>query len=302
MGYFSSLDNLHDEDSQETDYKRSQTLNITFSTIEYTLATFLKRLQEGSFSDIQIQYEILNHYSKYCDYDGFQNPETRKYLQGIWTNTKFLEIFFKCTQIDNEFKDTIRKYYNYSICKITYDYYTSVTNSIDDPNVKFLLNIVEVINHNTILPLTLIMQSIHALFIVMAKYSSFKKENCVKRVNEFILRLGYDWSVKQIIDIYYQLYVNDSFGQVFNITMTQTYDLQKLNQSEVIMYHRMNHAMLILVNSMPSIEIKKLLLGYSSYVGLYNKETRFDIKNPGEDYDRLKAVLDQLIIDGVEFR
>lgn len=300
MGIFSSLDNLGDNKDSEIQLSNPKNLNITFSTVEYTLATFLKKLQEGDFSDIQIQYEILHHCDKYCDYDGFQNVETRKYLQGIWSNQKFLEIFLSCIQQDNQLKTKCKKFYNTSICKIAYDYYTSISDN--DSCVKLLLDIVEVINHNTILPLTTMMQPIHALFIVMSRYSSFKREECVKRANEFIMRLGYDWTVKQIVDIYYQLYADDSFSYIFNITMTQTYDFSKLNQSELTIYHRMNHAMLSIINSMPSDQIKTVLLSYSNYTGLYNYSTRFDITNPGEDYDRIQSVLLQLLVDGVTFR
>jgi ribosome-interacting GTPase 1 len=134
----------------------------------------------------------------------------------------------------------------------------------------------------------------------MSRYSSFNIEECIRRVNEFIMILGYDFSPKQIIDIYSHLY--ESFGIVFNVTATQIYNLDTLNSTELSNYYNINSAILIIVNSMTTQDIFKVLNGYANYVAVFNKQTRFDIKKISSEYNRIIPVLNQLIIDGVVFR
>jgi hypothetical protein len=157
-----------------------------------------------------------------------------------------------------------------------------------------LFQIVEEINIREILPLTTIMDKQSALFIVMSRYSSFDLEDCVKRVNEFIIRLGYDFTTEQIIYIYSKLY-SDGFGQPFNYIMTQYYSYEngELSNFEYTIYNRINTALLIILNSMPTNEIEKVLNGYSNYITLHpEKHVRFKLKEKvTTDHNRLKKVL-----------
>lgn len=302
MSIFSSLDTI-DQVDEKIDLSNNKSLNITFSTVEYSYKTFLKKLQEQTITDAQVEYELSVHYQNYCNYDNFQNPDTRKIFQSIWTNEQFLRILLKVVIEKKTIKQEIQRFYNKSICKICYDYYTEIgKNNLEDKLLPYMFRIVENINYNKILPMTIYMERIHALFIVMAKYSSFNYEQCVTRVNEFIMRLGYDFTRDNIVDIYYRLYGDESFSLVFNYTMTQTYELDKLNQAELAMYHRINNCLLSIINSMPSPEISKMLRSYSNYLEITNKDLRFDIKTVSDNYNRLKFVLNQLILDGMRFR
>jgi hypothetical protein len=213
-------------------------------------------------------------------------------------------MFFKVISNYTHVRDYVKRFYNISICKIAYDYYVEIGKSIIeekqyDPITNLFIQIVKVLNINSILPLTTFMKEIDAIFIVMSRYSSFNMEECIKRVNEFIMRLGYDFSSKNIIDIYSYLY--ESFSAVFNVTMTQVYDLSTLNTLELSNYYHMNSAILTIVNSLTSYDIYKVLNGYSNYIELYNKQTRFDIKT-ATDYTRMASVMNQLILDGAVFR
>ena len=275
-------------------------LNVSFSTDEYILSTFLKKIQEGSISDPGLEYEIGNHISKYCDYDGFKNPETRKIYQSLWTNERFLSMFFRILNEYDNVKDYVKRFYNISVCKIAYDYYVEIGKDLKvDPILNLFIDIVKKINIDRILPMTTIMKEYHAVFVVMSRFSSFNIEHCIKRVNEFILRMGYDFSAKNIIDIYSYLYEN--FGIVFNVTMTQIYDLSTLNTLELSNYYHMNSALMIILNSMTSYDISKVLRGYANYVTLFNKDTRFNITTVTE-YDRITPILNGLLLDGVIFR
>lgn len=285
---FPSLDNLPMENPEE-EIKGS--LNLTFSTVEYLFETFLKGL-DGALTDEQIEYEIRNYYDKYCDYDNFQNESTRKIFQEIWKNERFLMLFKQSLPYIGK---RLNKYHNKVICKIAYDYYTTYDSHTRNESVTLLLlQIVEDLNAKYILPLTTIMNKQSALFIVMSRYSSFELEECVKRVNEFILRLGYDFTVDQIIYIYSKLY-SDGFGQPFNYTMTQSYNYEEggLSNQEYTIYNRMNRALLVILNSMTMNDIEKVLNGYGNYLLMNpNKQPRFKVKELATtDFDRLRKIL-----------
>ena len=294
MSIFPSLDNLPEEKPME-EIKGS--LNLTFSTVEYLFETFLKGL-DGVLTNEQIEYEIRNYYDKYCDYDYFQNESTRKVFQEIWKNERFLILFkHSLPYIGHK----LNKYHNRVICKIAYDYYTTYNNRTRNEAVTVLLfQIVDEINARTILPLTTIMDKQSARFIVMARYCSFELEECVRTVNEFIIRLGYDFSVDQIIYIYSKLY-EDGFGQPFNYTMTHTYKYESgdLSNQEYTIYNRINRALLVILNSMTSEDIEKVLYGYANYLLMNtNKEVRFKIKKEATiDYDRLRQILNYIDYD-----
>ena len=163
-----------------------------------------------------------------------------------------------------------------------------------------LFQIVDEINARAILPLTTIMDRQSARFIVMGRYSSFELEECVRTVNEFIIRLGYDFSVDQIIYIYSKLY-KDGFGQPFNYTMTHTYNYESgdLSNQEYTIYNRMNRALLVILNSMSTDNIEKVLNGYANYLLMNtDKKVRFKIKTEATvDYDRLRQVLNYMDYD-----
>ena len=295
MSLFPSLDNLPEEPEKVI---INGPLNLKFSTVEYLFESFLKGL-DGVLTNEQIECEICNYYDKYCDYDNFQSESTRKIFQEIWKNERFLIIFKKAIP-----KMKLTKYHNKVICKIAYDYYTSYTSQTRNEAVTILLfQIVEEINAKSIIPLTTIMDKQSALFIVMSRFSSFNLEDCVKRVNEFIIRLGYDFTVDQIIYIYNILY-QDGFGQPFNYIMTHTYKFESgdLSNAEYTIYNRINRALLVILNSMPTSDIEKVLNGYITYLDMHPEYTqdkvRFSIKKLATtDYDRLRKVLNQSYID-----
>lgn len=289
MSLFPSLDNIPDNNKPEE--KITGSLNLTFSTVEYRYETFLNGLN-GSLTNDQIEYEITNYFDKYCDYDNFQSDSTRKIFQEIWKNERFLYIFRK--SIPN-IRGKLSMYHNKVICKIAYDYYTTYNNDTRNESVTTLLfQIVEEMNARLILPLTTIMDKQSAMFIVMARFSSFELQECVTRVEEFIIRLGYDFSVEQIIYIYNKLY-SDGFSQPFIYIMTHVYDHESgdLSNQEYTIYNRINTALLIILNSMTTSDIEKVLTGYGNHLELYpNEKTRFNIKKVATtDYDRLQNVL-----------
>lgn len=256
--------------------------NFKFSTIEYNYEKFLEKIKEESISDFKIQQDILMHFEDYCNYDNFQNGNYRKTFQELWSNEKFVNAFLSCVP---KIKKDLKKYYNKFLCKIAYDYYSEKDeNSSITSN---LFQIVKEVNLDYVLPLSSIMQENHATFLTMCKFSSFDQKECIERINNFLIKSGYDFSVRELIDIYIRLSRNDHFTTYFKFTMTHI--MENLEQHEAIMYYRTTNAMLIIINSMPMTELVKLLSGYCEFLQFnQNLKPRLDIyKLEFTEYDRI---------------
>ena len=272
-----------------------------FSTLQFRYETLIDKLENNTINNSHLEIDIRNKYKDYCNYDNFHDPTNRKAFQKLWTNKKFLKCFYNVLEKDSNFDRTIHDntYYRTSICKIAYDYYHDIGRFKDNDNICFsLLEIAKFINRKEVLILSSFMHQEAANFIVIAKYSSFKPNICIKRVNTFIIKLGYDFSVKNIIDIYAQLYRND-FGLLFNNTMTYTYSLDSNEQKTI--YDRQNSAIVTILESMPEYDIRNVLEGYFNYLSYLpsnEKNTRFNIYDLGEkDFPRIKKVLSSNIFE-----
>lgn len=293
MSLFPSLDNIEDEDEPKIEGH----LNITFSTIEYTYDTFVNKLLSGDMSDYQIQQDIYNHYDRYCNYDNFQNPRFRGAFKKIWTNKRFLNNFITVLIKNKEMKPAIGLY-NRFICKIAYDYYTDIMRKTgaEDEISGLLFEMVRILNEDKIIPLTNYMYDSHALLIVLAANSSFEYAECVNRVNYFIIKALQDIDIVQIIDIYSKVFNGGRFTIIFNATMS---DLAKpdMTPPEGAMYAKITKAIFIILNSIPSKEIEKVIRGYKNNLAINNKPQRTDIITYIEEYPRAKEVFDMVWYD-----
>jgi hypothetical protein len=139
-----------------------------------------------------------------------------------------------------------------------------------------------------------------ALFIVMSKYSSFIPEVCVHRVNEFIIKLGYDFSIEQIIQIYGYLYSN-SFAKLFKFTMTTA--MNDLDPKQSIINDRISQALVIILGSMTSVEMEKVIIQYINYViQSGKKDTRFSLRNVSKIYNDSNTGRIYTTLDAIEFK
>lgn len=295
MGLFPSLDNIEDD----TEPKIEGNLNITFSTVEYTYDTFVNKLLAGDMSDYQVQQDICNHYDRYCNYDNFQNPELRDSFKKIWTNKIFLNNF---NTVLLKFKDmkTSIGLYNRFICKIAYDYYARTTahTGVEDEVCKLLLNIVYTLNENKIIPLTNYMFQTHALFIVMAANSSFEYSDCITRVNYFIRKALQELDIIQIVDIYSKVFNGGRFTVIFNTVMSDVpEDIETMTPPEGAMYLKITKALFVILNSIPSNEIEKVIRGYKNNLAISVKPQRVDIEKFIDEYPRAKEVFNSIWYD-----
>jgi hypothetical protein len=271
-----------------------------FSTLQYRYETLLDKLENNTINDIHLQLDIVNNYRDYCNYDNFHDPVNRKVFQKLWTNVKFLKCFYNALEANTSFDRVIHdnSYYRTCICKIAYDYYHDIGRFKDTDIVCIsLINLTKLINRKEIMILGRFMHQEAATFIAMAKYSSFKANVCIKRVNTFIVKLGYDFDVKNIIDIYAQLYRED-FGILFNNTMTDVYIPDTEEQKTE--YNRQNTALATILESMPEYDIKNVVEGLYNYIGYLhgtnqNDHLRFSLNDlKDEEFPRIKKALKEL--------
>ena len=291
MSFFQSLDSI--EDTIE-----STPIGVTFTTIEYTNNSFLENIKNGKLSDIKIRDTIK--YGNYLDYDNFNNTKTRAIFQELWTNLRFVNNVLTLLNTNENFLDMARKIYCTSINKIVYDYYTTNMDTEKDSEVlDTLLRIAYTVNYKYILKLTPLVGDNTASFICLGRFSSFDKRKCVERLNSFIINLGYDFSIEDIIKIYSIFYL-DSFTEVFINTMFDTDKALVIGEANMKTYNNISSALLYILEDMNSGEISKVLRSYSSNIMLLNldKKYRFSMKNIGEEFIKIKNVISDLEFRG----
>lgn len=273
MSLFPSLDNIP-EDKTYTEIVKDP-IGFSVHTEKYFLDVLLQKIKSGQFNETQISHDVLLNYKDYCNYDNFLNPKTRNLYQELWTNENFLRGFYVALQ-------SIKKldlYFNKSICKIAYDYYLQHMSESDTISILHF-NIIRYLNRPQISSISSCMHEASALFIVMASLSSFDRMECIDRVNNLLVKLDYDLSVQDLITIYSALYRLE-FKQLFEGTMKKIFSVEELEKNENRKYvnERINQALLTILESMESIEIDKVLIGYSIYNQLDTRPTRFSLKD-----------------------
>lgn len=295
MGIFKSLDSIQDIESNP--------IGVTFKTIEYTYDSFFKKIEDNSLSDEDIQLNIKRCYEEYLNYDNFKDANTRKIFQSIWTNARFLKNFIKVLETDKSLN--ISTLSITTICKITYDYFCIPDNDAqykkDSEILNLLFKLSEIVNFNIIVQLSTIMGMEAAKFICLSRYSSFKQEECILRLNECIMNFGYDYnfSVKNIIYIYSRFFAFD-FSSLFIHSMVLEKDTIELNHNQEIVYDKISYALLLILDSLTSQDIYKTLKRYGCYLSLmHDPIIRFSMKNLSNDFYRVSNVISQLLDEGI---
>lgn len=291
MGFFKSLDEMEPEIEDVP-------IGANFSTVEYTFDSFLKKIEDGSISDNKIRSNIEYSYNIYLDYDNFKNPNTRRIFQSLWTNERFLKNLLEVLKNNPNILNSLRSFHITTINTIANDYH-----SIDNENekdsliVNLLLDICRVVDMKYIIPLSTIMNTNSALYITMMKFSSFDQDKCVKRLNDFIITIGIDFSVKDIIYIY-SIFYNEGFSTLFNYTMIYC-DYYFSNKLQEKINDNISLAIINILNSMTSEEIFKVLKQYGNYISLTNKggKVRFSLRNLSNDFSRVSNIVDNLNSD-----
>ena len=140
----------------------------------------------------------------------------------------------------------------------------------------------------------------------MISNSSFKVEKKVHRINTFLLRCNIDLSIQDIIDIYCIIF--ERFTYPFIYTMLEPKPLN-LTQEQVKRFDDISIAILTILNSMTSDDMKKVLFNYAYTIKLLKANVtkdndnrlvvRFALKTAIQ-YPRMLTVIESIEMDAFE--
>lgn len=258
-----------------------------FNSIEYEISGIIQKIQDIDNIDIaEIRHIITNQHSMILNYDLFlMDADTRHQAQKLFTNKRFLQCFL-------EVIGTIELSSHEKICinKIAYDYYTFMEK--DEEVSDLLFQITTWVNNLDVLVLSGIIGMNGAKILAMIRHSSFKEDKCVHRVNTFIIRCGINLSVQNIIDIYCRLF--DHFTPLFVNSMLETKPTG-FTQDQSNRFDAISLALLIILDSMDSINIKKVLTEYAFYLNmiLSKSSVRFSL-HTAANYPRILHIVKEI--------
>jgi hypothetical protein len=220
------------------------------------------------------------------NYDNFlSSKESRSLALKLFTNKRFLICFLDVIRLLS-----INEHEKICINKLAYDYYCLPDKNEEISNLLFQLT--TEVNGKEVVILSGILGLSDAKILSMLRNSSFEEAKVVPRVNNFIVQIPYELTMKNLADIYCNLFprVTTLFVQTMLQVKNPGYSIFESKRFDEI-----SIIMLEIVNSMPSSEIKKVL---ESYAYSLNKLTgnitvRFSIKNVTR-YDRIIRVLKEV--------
>ena len=267
-----------------------------FTTIEYELKTIVEKIRNiNNLSESEIRNIIFNQYKMILNYDLFlSDPSSRKLAQELFTNNKFLKIFNDICNVLNLTNDEI-------IClnKLCYDYYT--LDEKDSTIMNYLLAISYQINDDKIIRLSSILGINGARILSMISKSSFKEDKRVQRINNFIIKYNeIDLTLQNIIDIYCILY-GDRFSILFTNTMGEAYIENLVDIKEKYRYTLITYAVILILESLTSDNISKVLYNYGFYLKLNKIEkVRISLKSFNDyDINRIIKIINNIEKDNI---
>ena len=163
--------------------------------------------------------------------------------------------------------------------------------------MNYLLAISYQINDDKIIRLSSILGINGARILSMISKSSFKEDKRVQRINNFIIKYNeIDLTLQNIIDIYCILY-GDRFSILFTNTMGEAYIENLVDIKEKYRYTLITYAVILILESLTSDNISKVLYNYGFYLKLNKIEkVRISLKS-FNDYDISRIIK---IINNIE--
>ena len=258
-----------------------------FHTIEYKMNDIVEKIENiDKFDEKEIKEIIIRQHQMILNYDNFlSSKESRSLALKLFTNKRFLICFLDVIRLLS-----INEHEKICINKLAYDYYCLPDKNEEISNLLFQLT--TEVNGKEVVILSGILGLSDAKILSMLRNSSFEEAKVVPRVNNFIVQIPYELTMKNLADIYCNLFPRVT--TLFVQTMLQVKD-PGYSIFESKRFDEISIIMLEIVNSMPSSEIKKVL---ESYAYSLNKLTgnitvRFSIKNAAR-YDRIIRVLKEV--------
>lgn len=288
MALFESLSDLPS--------KKEEFVKPNFTNIDYKMGDISNQLIEirnSSEDEQKICNLIYNSFNVIFDDIYLKNEVNRDAIIAVFGNPIFLKCLIKVIPSIN-----INK--NQQICcnKIAWDYLSSQAN-IDNTSYEEISNLLfqlsYITNRASINSLSVYMPVQVAKYIALARFSSFNETKNIKRVNNVLIKNSIN--VQDIVNIYSVLFVNN-ITPVFESIMFNFDDsltgLEKTTDGNIVL------AILIILENMTSIHIKKILTNYTMNYNLLNKKIRFGIRTISSgDYKRILAVVDNLETEDV---
>jgi len=182
--------------------------------------------------------------------------------------------------------------------KVTWDYMSQDKEEMNPEIKKALMKLSGTVNRRIVTILTGYVPAQIAQLLALARYSSFKEEKNINRVNYVIVKCLKGTNVQQIVNIYGVLFRNTKLSIVFNCIMHDT-DTFNFTLDERERYGIISTAILEILEQGMSTQDIAIILGY--YIDNYlfeqgiikkNVNVRFSLWsiNP-VDYPRINNVL-----------
>ena len=287
MSLFPSLYNDNDKSFDDLNQLQQGSL---FHSIEYELSDIVKKIKNiDNLNESEIKKIIIRQHSMILNYDLFlMSNETRQDAQTLFKSEKFLKCFLDVIRLIS-----LSSHEKICINKLAYDYYINPYGC--DPRVCDLLyQLTTEVNGREVIVLSGILGLRDAQILSMIRNSTFNIEKAVHRVNTFLVKCNNDLSVTNIVNIYCHLF--ERFTDVFIYTMmeSQPNSMTPLMKKK---YDNISIAILEMMNSLTSSDIRKVLYDYGYILSMVkvNTKIRFALRT-AERYNRIISVIKSIEI------
>ena len=287
MSLFPSLYNDNDKSFDDLNQLQQGSL---FHSIEYELSDIVKKIKNiENLNESEIKKIIIRQHSMILNYDLFlMSNETRQDAQTLFKNEKFLKCFLDVIRLIS-----LSSHEKICINKLAYDYYINPY-GCDSRVCDLLYQLTTEVNGREVIVLSGILGLRDAQILSMIRNSTFNIEKAVHRVNTFLVKCNNDLSVSNIVSIYCHLF--ERFTDVFIYTMMES----KPNSMTPLMkkkYDNISIAILEMMNSLTSTDIRKVLYDYGYILSMVkvNTKIRFALRT-AERYNRIISVIKSIEI------
>lgn len=280
------------ESSELSRVNSPELITPIFRSVEYQISTIVEKITNiNTLNEEEIKSIIVRQHQTILNYDLFlASDESRGYVQKLFTNKRFLQIFLQVIGF-------LQLPYDEIVCinKLAYDYYIIPDK---DPEISdLLLQISYQINNILVIRLSGKLGMNGARVLSMIANSSFKEEKNIHRINTFLVKYG-ELSVQDIIDIYCILFERFTYPFIFSMLESKPSGLSK---SQLICFDNISLALLSILDSMTSEDIKRVLYDYAFTLKLIRNDfsVRFSLKS-AKAYTRIQEVIKEIELDPID--
>lgn len=281
-------------DKLDNTTKKDEVINKPiFTSVEYTIDTIVDKIVniDGLDKD-EIKSIIIRQHRLILNYDLFlSSTKTRKYAQRLFSDAKFLEIFYSIIGLLD-----LSEHEMMCLNKLAYDYY--IIPEKDNRVSELLLAICNATNNIEVIKLSSKLSIPNARILSMISRSTFRVEKKIKRINNFLVKCNADLSAQDILDIMFILY--DRFTDPIIYTMLESKP-DNLTPEQSVRFDTISSVIITILDSMTSANIKKVLYDYAFLLRLkFNGDVkvRFSMKtipNP-----RIQYIIQEIETDPID--